>query len=103
MNYHNLASRISVSRPAESKPASPSKKPDRKTMRRSNLRQPIAVAAAIAVSICLQVEVKAQPETKAENPAPRWGASTATLIVTLTGAAVSLLRLPALWQRDFPS
>ncbi|HEY3900098.1 MAG TPA: hypothetical protein VGM54_15930 [Chthoniobacter sp.] len=103
MNYHNFASRLAVSRPAESKPAEVSKKPARKSARRSSLRRPAAVAAAIAVSIGLQAEVNAQPETKAGNPAPRWGVNTATLIVTLTGAAVALLRLPALWQRDFPS
>jgi hypothetical protein len=103
MNYHNFASRISLPRlssiPQTKLPAKPARKPVRRPLIRRSLAT--AAAAAILLSLSLRSEATSQTETVRVGPPPRMNVNTPTLIVTITGLAVALLRVPGLWRRDF--
>jgi hypothetical protein len=102
MTYHNFANRLSIRRPAEGTnvphPAvSQTKKPRPAKKRR------LAAAAVLLLLASLGPDARATTESPLMPlPAPpASGVNTPTLIVTITGVLVGLLRVPALWRRDF--
>ncbi|MEP6669978.1 MAG: hypothetical protein ABJF10_12540 [Chthoniobacter sp.] len=102
MNYHNFASRLSLQRlptPASTK-VQPKATP--KKSRRAQGRRSTSVAALVLLSALTfgadagTLKDDARPSTP---PAPP--INLPTLLITLTGLGVVLLRLPTLWRRDF--
>ena len=101
MNYHNFASRLSLQRLPATNSAKPVAKPDPKKVRRPARRR-FSAAAALALVLwvlCLRVEAAEQDGSRAIQSAG-WRVNAPTLLVTLTGLGVALLRVPALWRRD---
>jgi hypothetical protein len=102
MNYHNFASRLTIRRlPAANNAKDPAKPELKKTRRPS--RRPFAPAAATLVLVLcvltLRAEASEQNETRAIRPSG-WRVNAPTLLVTVTGLGVALLRVPSLWRRD---
>lgn len=101
MNYHNFASRISIQRLPAANSTKPVAKPAPKKLRRPARRR-FSAAAALAFALwilCLPVEAAEQNGSRVVRPSG-WRVNAPTLLVTLTGLGVALLRVPALWRRD---
>ncbi|HSI14950.1 MAG TPA: hypothetical protein VK961_23055 [Chthoniobacter sp.] len=104
MNYHNFASRLSIQRlPAANTPKAVTKpEPDAKKVRRPGRRR-FAAAAALLLVLCtltFRAEAAEQDDLRPARPGA-WRVNVPTLLVTLTGLGVALLRVPTLWRRDF--
>jgi len=101
MNYHNFASRLSIQRLPATHSAKPVAKPNPKKGRRPARRR-FSAAAALALMLwvlCPRVEAAEQDGSRAVRSSV-WRVNAPTLLVTLTGLTVVLLRVPALWRRD---
>ena len=103
MNYHNFASRLTIRRLPAANNTKDLAKPIPKKTRRP-IRRPLApVVATLVLALCvltMRTEAAEQNDTGAIRPSG-WRVNTPTLLVTLTGLGVALLRVPALWRRDF--
>jgi len=101
MNYHNFASRLSVQRLRTSSSGKVVTKPAPKKPRQTS-RRPLVSAAAVLLAMCvlgMQAEAAERDGAKSSKGASGQG-NLPTLLVTFTGLAVALLRVPALWKRD---
>ena len=100
MNYHNFASRLSIQRLPSVNTAKVAAKPEPKKVRRAARRRFVAAAALVLVLCALNLRTEA-----AEQDGPRvarssaWRVNVPTLLVTLTGLTVALLRIPTLWRQ----
>jgi hypothetical protein len=103
MNYHNFASRLTIRRLPAANNTKDLAKPKPKKTRRP-IRRPFAHATATLLSalsvLTMRVEAADQKDTRTIKPSG-WNVNAPTLIVTLTGLGVALLRVSALWRRDF--
>lgn len=103
MNYHNFASRLTIRRLPAANNAKDQAKPTPKKARRP-IRRPFAPAVAtLVLALCvltLRSEAAEQNDARTVSP-PLWRVNAPTLLVTLTGLGVALLRMPTLWRRDF--
>lgn len=104
MNYHNFASRLSIQRLPAANAAKPLAKPqpETKKARRPGRRRFAGTAAALVLVSCAltpRVDATEQDGSRAVRSSV-WRVNAPTLLVTLTGLGVALLRVPALWRRD---
>ena len=103
MNYHNFASRLSAPRLTPTPQPKASKKPARKVARQPIIRRSLAAAATLLAFICLHADTQAKRAIPLVKPPPKLRVNVPTVVITATGLAVFLLRIPQLWRRDFPS
>jgi hypothetical protein len=100
MNYYNFASRLSIPRrPATASVNESPKLAPRKP--RKGRPRPVTVAAmSLLCLFALGAEAGAQTDgpRSSEPPPPR--INVPTLLITLTGLGVALLRIPMLWRSD---
>ncbi|MEI9894051.1 MAG: hypothetical protein WDN28_09235 [Chthoniobacter sp.] len=101
MNYHNFASRLSLPRvPSANSPKEQPKAAPKKSPRTPRRRLATATAVALWCLCAFHADAEAKTDGAHASRPPVRPINTPTFIITLTGLAVVVLRLPTLWRRD---